>query len=606
MIYTGPEPLPDNVMPSLTAMFLSRVEKSPDKEAFRYPDADDNWVSVTWQEAGNQAELWAAGLTALGARPGARVGIAAGTSYSWTVAALAIGLAGCAFTTVYPQTDAKDVGYELGDCAARILFAADVSQLDKVMQVRDQLPDLTHVVLFEGEGDGDFAISLDRLVQLGQEALAKDANVVKDRAAAIGPDDLATMIYTSGTTGQPKGVQLPHSVWGYTGAVLNGLDVLRPDDVEYRWLPMAHVFAATLLAAQLSGGYTCAIDGRPSKILENLSVIKPTFMGAVPRIFEKMYAAITAMAKAAGDEQQAAFTRGVAVAEKFAELTVEGAEIPSDVAAGQAQADAAIFANVRAAMGGNIRFFISGSAALAPAIARFFQAAGMPVLEGYGLTETASIGSICRPTSLKVGTVGQPLPGTEMKLAADGEILMRGPSVMSGYLNLPDATKDVREPDGWFHTGDIGVFDEQGRLRLTDRKKDLYKTSNGKYVAPSPIESQFKADCGLVGYMMIEANNRKFVSAIISLDPEACAAWAQTKGKPTDIATLSHDPDLLAEIQDAIDVLNTHLNHWEQVRKFIVLDHELTVQGGELTPSLKLRRGVVEEANLAAIDALYA
>jgi len=268
-------------------------------------------------------------------------------------------------------------------------------------------------------------------------------------------------------------------------------------------------------------------------------------------------------------------------------------------------ADKLVFSKVRALMGGNVRFFISGSAALSGDIAEWFNIVGMPILEGYGLTETSAATCIVRPDNIKFGTVGEPMPGTEIRIAEDGEILIKGGGVMRGYHNKPEETAEVFVGDGYFASGDIGVIDPMGRVKITDRKKDLYKTSNGKYVAPSPIESQFKAVCGIAGNMVVDANNRKFVSALITLDPDGSAKWASEHGKSEDAAALAKDPDLVAYVQSCVDQLNSKLNHWEQIQKFIILDQDFTIEDGELTPSLKVKRKVVIAKYKDVLDALY-
>ena len=370
---------------------------------------------------------------------------------------------------------------------------------------------------------------------------------------------------------------------------------------------MAHVFGTVLLVSQVEIGFCTAIDGDVKKLMPNLAAIKPTFMGAVPRIFEKVYASINAMAKAGGEDKARDFANGVALAEEYKRVIAAGETPSKELEEGFAFVDEVVMKTVRGALGGNVRFFISGSAPLSADIAEFFNAAGMPILEGYGLTETSAIATIVRPNDVKFGTVGPPSPGTEIKIADDGEILVRSGAVMRGYRNRPEANEEVFfAGDGWFATGDIGEFDEFDRLRITDRKKDLFKTSGGKYVAPSAIESQFKALCGVAGNMVVHANNRKFVSALVTLDPDAVAAWGAANGKPTDVASAAKDPDMIATIQAAIDKLNEGLNHWEKIQKFVILDHDFTIDAGELTPSLKVKRKVVEEHNMDLLDSFYA
>ena len=604
-IYTATEELPVG-HESFTAMLVHRLAETPDREAFRFPGANDEWESLTWGQVGEEASALAAGLISLGIELEQRVAIAGDTSMKWILADLAISLAGGAVTTVYASTGAEDEAFILSDSNSHILFAENEAQLAKVIEQRDNLPELHKVVLFEGEGDGDFAITLDALRELGREALAADPDLVKNRAASVRPDHLATLIYTSGTTGKPKGVEIVQSSWGYCGQALRAIGVMDENDVQLLWLPMAHVFGSVLLTCQIELGFLTAVDGRVPKIMENCAVIKPTFMGAVPRIFEKVHAAITAMARAGGPEKEQGLAWGVSVGQRYHQAEIDGVEPDEQLKAEYAKADEMVLSTIRGVLGGNIRFFISGSAPLSADIAEFFAAAGMPVLEGYGLTETSAVTTICRPGSRRGGYVGEPQPGTEVMIADDGEILVRSPAVMRGYRNRPDATEEVLLPDGWFATGDIGEFDEYGRLKITDRKKDLFKTSGGKYVAPSAIESQFKALCGVASNMVVHADGRKFVSAIITLDPESAAAWANAHGKPTDLASLSKDPDMQAYVQASVDKLNEKLNHWENVQKFVILDRDLSIESGELTPSLKVKRKVVEAHNQDLLDSLYA
>ena len=590
---------------SFTAMLVHRIEETPEREAFKFPGADGAWESLTWGQVGEEAATLAAGLIALGSESEQRVAIAGDTSMNWILADLGIALAGGAVTTVYSSTGAEDVAYILSDSNSHILFADNEGQLAKVLEQRDNLPELHKVVLFEGEGDGDFSISLDALRELGREALAADPNLVKERAAAVRPDHLATLIYTSGTTGKPKGVEIIQESWGYCGKALSSLGVMSADDVQLLWLPMAHVFGSVLLTCQIEMGFMTAVDGRVPKIMENCAVIKPTFMGAVPRIFEKVHAAITAMARAGGPEKEQGLAWGVSVGQRYHQAEIDGVEPDEELKAEYKMANELVLSTIRGALGGNIRFFISGSAPLSADISEFFAAAGMPVLEGYGLTETSAIVTICRPGTRRGGYVGEPQPGTEVMIADDGEILVRSPAVMRGYRNNPEATAEVLLDGGWFATGDIGEFDEYDRLKITDRKKDLFKTSGGKYVAPSAIESQFKALCGLASNMVVHANNRKFVSALITLDPESCAAWAAANGKPADLESLSKDPEVQAIVQASVDKLNEGLNHWEKIQKFVILDRDLSIESGELTPSLKVKRKVVEAHNQELLDAFY-
>ncbi len=595
---------------SLTQLFLDRVAATPTREAFRAPTDSGAWSSMTWQEVGEDVTNQAAGLLALGLEPEQRVGIAAETSVVWILAELAIAVAGGAATTVYASTGAEDVAFILSDSESRIIYADDEVQVAKLREKKSELGHLFKVILFNGSPeaqDGDWVITLDQLRDLGKAKLKAEPNAVTDRASQVTGDQLATLIYTSGTTGKPKGVELTQGNWGYLGAALEGIGVIGADDVQFLWLPLAHVFGSALIAAQLQLGFVTAVDGRVPKIIENLPVVKPTFMGAVPRIFEKVYAGVNAQVAADGGAKAKIAGWAFGVGKRYRDAEMANGKAPGGLLGMQfGIADKLVFSKVRDRLGGNVKLFISGSAALAPEIAEWFNITGMPILEGYALTETSAAATIVRPDNIKFGTVGEAVPGTEIKIAEDGEILIKGPGVMRGYHNNPEATAEVFIGDGYFATGDIGEIDALGRLKITDRKKDLVKTSGGKYIAPSAIESQFKAICGVAGQMVVHANNRNFVSALISLDPDAAAKWATDRGKPTDIASISKDPEMVAYITESVNTLNSKLNKWETVKKFEILDTEFSIESGELTPSLKVKRKVVEAKYKDLLDSLYA
>jgi long-chain acyl-CoA synthetase len=387
--------------------------------------------------------------------------------------------------------------------------------------------------------------------------------------------------------------------------VIQAYDILSEDDLQFLWLPMAHSFGKVLLSAQLACGFPTAVDGRVDKIIDNLAVVKPTFMGAAPRIFEKAHGRINTMQQAEGGLKEKLFNQAFAVGLKYDALQRAGKPVPLLLKLQHAVFDKLVFSKVRERFGGRVRFFISGAAALNREIAEWFHAAGIVILEGYGLTETSAGAFVNLPDKYKFGTVGPAFPGEEVKLAADGEILLKGPNIMDGYHNLDEATAEALE-DGWLHTGDIGELDEDGFLRITDRKKDLFKTSGGKYIAPSAIESQFKAICPYASQFLVHGNERNFVVALITLDPEAIQEWAGRNGQEgasyTEIVRSDACRQMVAEY---VDQLNQRLNRWETIKKHIILDHDLTVESGELTPSLKVKRKVVEDNYRDQIAALY-
>lgn len=595
---------------SLTQLIHDRVAQTPSRTAFREPTDAGGWKDYTWKESIDDSKIIAAGLIAEGIGLEERVGIASETSYSWIITNLAIALAGAATTTVYSSTGAEDVAYILSDSDTKALFAQDEGQVAKVREMRAQLPDLRRIILLSGAPkaeDGDWVITLDDLRAKGKAALAENAKVVDDRSAQVRPDSLATLIYTSGTTGKPKGVELTHSNWGYIGAAIDALGVIHIDDVQFLWLPLAHVFGSVLIALQLQIGFVTAVDGRVPKIVENLPIVQPTFMAAVPRIFEKVYAAVNSQIQADGGAKAKIATWAFNVGKQYRDKELETGKAPGGLLATKFNiADKLVFSKVRDRLGGNVRMFISGSAALSAEIAEWFNIVGMPILEGYGLTETSAASSIVRPDNIRFGTVGEPFPGTVFRIADDGEILVKGGGVMRGYHNLPEATAEVFIDGGWFATGDIGEVDSHGRVKITDRKKDLVKTSGGKYIAPSAIASEFKAICPIGGNMVVHANGRKFASALITLDPDSAAAWAQKNGKPTDLKSLSEDPEVVAMIQGDVDELNSRLNKWETIKKFKILDRDFSIEEGELTPSLKVKRKVVEDRFADLFDSFYA
>jgi long-chain acyl-CoA synthetase len=593
--------LPD--MPaSVAAQFLDRVKASGPREAFRYPVGDD-WKSVTWDQVSDRVHKLAAGLISLGIEPEQRVAIASGTRYEWIIADLAIMCAGAATTTVYPSTNAEDTAYILSDSGSRILFAEDDLQVAKVTGRRSEIPELSTIITLSESAAAEGVLTLADLEKVGADYLAEHPTAVEDRIATITPDQLATLIYTSGTTGKPKGVRLVHRSWVYEGEAIRSQGILSDTDVHFLWLPLAHSFGKTLLGIQLACGFSTAVDGRVDKIIDNLGVVKPTFMGAAPRIFEKAYSRIITMVASEG--KKGIFDKAFAVGLEVKRLEAAGKSVPLPLKLKFKLFDKLVFTKVRSRFGGNVRFFISGSAALNREVAEWFNAAGIQILEGYGLTETSAGAFLNHPEQNKIGTVGLPFPGSEVRIAPDGEVLIKGPNVMQGYHNLPDVTAETLT-DGWLHTGDIGELDADGHLKITDRKKDLFKTSGGKYVAPSAIESQFKAICPYVANMLVHGNERNFVSALITLDPDLIGGWAAENGMAdkTYVEVVTSDA-CRTMVEGYVAELNSRLNRWETVKKFVILDHDLTVESGELTPSMKVKRKVVETNNKDLIDSLY-
>ncbi|MGR3938047.1 AMP-dependent synthetase/ligase [Streptomyces sp. BRA346] len=623
---TDTQNLLENRPPSLATHFLQRVEATPDKEAYRYPvppasgRGPDEWRPLTWRESADRVFAIAAGLIALGIRPEERVALASSTRVEWILGDLGVLCAGAATTTVYPSTNAEETAFILADSGSRVLIAEDAAQLAKVREKRDELPDLAHVVVIEAEdatpaGDDPegWVLSLAELEKRGAAHLDEHPDAVRERTDALRSDQLATLIYTSGTTGRPKGVRLAHDSWSYMAIAIGTQEgLLYPDDMQYLWLPLAHVFGKVLTAGQIYVGHTTAVDGRVDKIIENLPVVRPTYMCGVPRIFEKVYNGVAQKAREGGGAKYKIFQWAAGVARDYAKTSQDNfrrtgtASVPFGLKAQHAAADKLVYAKLREAFGGRLRAAVSGSAALAPEIGYFFAGAGINILEGYGLTES-SAASFLNPPDYRTGTVGKAFPGTEVRFADDGEVLLRGPGIMEGYHGLPELTAQVLESDGWFHTGDIGELSPDGYLRITDRKKDLIKTSGGKYVAPAEVEGQFKAVCPFVSNILVHGSDRNYCTALIALDEPTIMGWAQEHGLAGKSYAEVVDTAAVRELIDGyVQRLNEGLQRWQTIKKFRLLPRDLDVEHGELTPSLKMKRPVVEREYKALIEDMYA
>ncbi|MFD5030046.1 AMP-dependent synthetase/ligase [Streptomyces sp. NPDC058405] len=615
----------ENRPPSVATLFIERVAATPDAEAYRYPvprtsgQGPDEWRSLSWGQAAERVFAIAAGLIELGVRPEERVALAAATRVEWILADLGVMCAGAATTTVYPSTNTEESAYILADSDSRVLIAEDAAQLAKARERRAELPHLAHVVVIDAadaqpaEGDPEgWVLSLADLEARGAEYLTKHPEAVTERVGAITATQLATLIYTSGTTGRPKGVRLPHDNWSYMAKAIASTGLITTDDVQYLWLPLAHVFGKVLTSGQIEVGHVTAVDGRVDKIIENLPVVQPTYMAAVPRIFEKVYNGVAAKARAGGGAKYKIFQWAAGVAREYAKVSQDNfrrtgtASVPFALGAKHKVADALVYTKLREAFGGRLRAAISGSAALAPDIGYFFSGAGIHILEGYGLTESSAASFVNPGEAYRTGTVGKPLPGTEVRIADDGEILLRGPGIMAGYHGQPEKTAEVLESDGWFHTGDIGELSVDGYLRITDRKKDLIKTSGGKYIAPAEVEGQFKAVCPFVSNILVHGADRNFCTALIALDEPTILGWAEENGmggKPyADVVASAQAQQL---IDGYVKRLNDGLQRWQTIKKFRLLPRDLDIEHGELTPSLKLKRPVVEREYKDLIEEMY-
>ncbi|MFD9706226.1 AMP-dependent synthetase/ligase [Lentzea sp. NPDC059081] len=531
---------------SIPGLLRERVARTPDAEAMRYRD-HGGWVSLTWSELQERVAEEAFGLQAQGLRKGDRVALMGRTGIEWIVTDLAVLAAGGATTTIYPNSTEGEVAHIIGDSGSRIALV----ETDEHAAL---MPDDVRVLRF-GEvplHQGDYDALIDE----------------------IDADDLATLIYTSGTTGTPKGVELTHDNWLTTAEAIASLGILEETDLHFLWLPLSHAFGKVLTMAMIAAGVPTAVDGSVERIVDNLGELRPTIVAAAPRIFEKIHGRIVAGVRERGG-----------VTEKIFRW--------ADREHGPATrwfADRLVHRKLRERVGGRIRYFVSGSAPLAPEIAEFFRRAGITILEGYGLTESSAATFFNRPGMIRIGTVGPPIPGMEVKIADDGEVLLRGPGVMRGYHNRPDATAETLV-DGWLHTGDIGELDDAGRLRITDRKKELIKTSGGKYVAPARIESMINAASPYISNVIVHGDRRKYCVALVTLDQDTAGGLS---GK-----------DAEAEVGKAVESVNAQLARHETIKRFAVLENDFSVEDGLLTASLKPRRREIEKRYADVLDSLY-
>jgi long-chain acyl-CoA synthetase len=600
---SGPDRALDRSVPE---MLLRRIRATPDSEAFLYPDGD-GWKAMTWRQTGDRVRAIACGLLSLGLFPEERCAILSSTRIEWILADLGILCAGGATTTIYPSNTADECVFILQDCEASFVFVEDAALLAKLQRRRSELPNVKHVILFDGAGGEDrWAIPLATLESRGQAHDGTHPEEYESRVHGIEPESLATLIYTSGTTGQPKGVELTHACWVYEAEAIDGVRMLSPADLQYFWLPLAHIFGKVLEAAQIRIGFTTAVDGRLDRLVENLKVVRPTFICAVPRVFEKVRSKILAQAEKAGGVKHKIFLRALKIGRKVSKGRQAGNEPGGLLSVQAAAADALVFRKVRETFGGRLRFFVSGSAPLASDLAEFFHAFGILILEGYGLTESGAATFVNRPGAYRFGTVGRPLPGMEVRIAQDGEIFVRGRGVMRRYHNRPEATAEALDRDGWLHTGDIGELDADGFLKITDRKKDLIKTSGGKYIAPRALEGRLANLCRYADQVLVHGDNRKFCSALITFNPAEIRAWAEQTGLgQNSLAELAADHRVRALIQSAVDELNTMLPKHASIRKFALLPVEFSVESGELTPSLKPKRRLIEQKYAPLLASFY-
>jgi long-chain acyl-CoA synthetase len=589
--YSSPQVLELPPETSLLDAVVDRARTRPDDVVFTRR-VEGSWVPVTAKEFGTEVSALAAGLVASGVQPGDRVGLMSKTRYEWTLCDYAIWTAGAVTVPIYETSSAEQVQWNLGDSGAVAVIVETDGHLATFTSVRDQLPDLANVWQIDAGG-------LDELVAAGKDVAATELDA---RRTGLGVDSLATIIYTSGTTGRPKGCELTHGNLLGTGRSASKVlpELFNPQGATLLFLPLAHVFARLIQTACVETGARMGHTADIKNLLPDFAAFQPTFILSVPRVFEKVYN--TAKQRAHADGKGKIFDRAEAIAISYSEaLDKGGANLPLKL---QHQLfDKLVYSKLRAALGGKVAWAVSGGAPLGARLGHFFRGIGVTILEGYGLTETTAAGSVNTPAQLKVGTVGRPSPGVTVRIADDGEILMSGEHIYRGYWHNEAATQEAKG-DGWFHSGDIGEIDDEGFLRITGRKKELIVTAGGKNVAPAVLEDRLRAH-PLVSQCMVVGDQKPFIACLVTLDAEALEPWAKAKGKPTDAASLIDDPDLLAEIQGAVDEANKAVSKAEAIRKFAILPMDWTEEGGQMTPSLKLKRAVVMKEFAADVEALY-
>ncbi len=601
--------------PNLGTMLADRVAKGPERTAFLVPDrapkGPNHWRTVTWDAFQTEAHEYAAGLLALGVRPEERVAIAASTRYEWIVADFAVACAGGATTTIYPNTTDHDVLHILADSGSVVLVAENQAQVAKVQLHDDELGDQVRaIVIIEDDRTAadrvdQRVISWGELREQGRAKLAAEPGCVQDAIDATGPDTLSTLIYTSGTTGRPKGVELTQQSWTFIGESMKSLKIIDgPEDIQYLWLPLSHVFGKCLLSVQLAYGFATAVDGRVDRIVAGLQETRPTFMCGAPRIFEKVRNSVMTASPSSGVKGRIA-RWAFAVGKESRPYRLAGEPMPPLLARKYALADKLVFSKLKDTMGGNLRFLISGSAKLSGQVQEWFYSAGITVFEGYGSTETSAIAFVDHPAHQRFGTVGQVTPGLDVEIADDGEILLKGPTIFRGYHNMPEETAEALQ-DGWFHTGDTGELDADGYLSITDRKKDLIKTSGGKYVAPQKVEAAIAANIPYASQAVVLGEGRKYIVALVTLDRDQLLKWAKKRGKQgLTYEELTQLPEINASIERFMAKANERLERWETVKRFAILDHEFSVNDGGVTPNMKVRRNVVAKKYAHVVESLY-
>jgi long-chain acyl-CoA synthetase len=571
------------------------IERYADKPAQRFRSGDE-WVDVSYEELGRIVREVSLGLIDLGIQPAEKVAILAHTRPEWTHACFGLLTAGATLVTIYQTNSPEECQYVLEHSDSRAVFVEDGEQLAKVRQIEDDCPDLRHVIVLDpGDAELGDAIALEDLRERGR---GRDEAEWEERYGAVGPDDTCLYIYTSGTTGPPKGCVLTHGNYRAITDATAEETSLEEGDCSYLFLPLAHSFAILIQFATFDLGVILAYWSRdPQQIIPDLTAVNPSYFPSVPRMFEKIYTLATSHSP---DKEQ--LRKAVEVGVKVRQMRERGEEVPEELQQAFDQSEEALYKNVRGLFGKNIRECVTGAAPIASEILQFFYACGVPVMEGYGMTETATVATVNRPDDFRFGSVGKALPGVEVRIADDGEVMIKGPNVFQGYYKNDEGTRDALE-DGWLHTGDLGRMDEDGFLYITGRKKDIIITAGGKNITPANLENGLK-ESRWISQAVVIGDQRPYLIALITIDPEEAPAFAQEHGLEVDDVPQSEE--MRAEVQKVVDEVNSHVGPVEQIKRFEILPRDLTQETGELTPTLKVKRNVVLEEYADAIDAVYA
>ncbi len=591
---------------TLARMFWHRVERDGDRPAQQSKEGGV-WRTRTWRQVGEAVRELATGLLALGRKKEDAVAILSASRAEWVQADFAVFSAGCRTIPIYPTYPPDLIQYIVNDAGVKTLFVEDPAQLAKVLEVQGKMDGLEQIVVMQGyQGEPSSQImTWDGLRRLGRDNLERLKSDLAGRVAEVKPEDVATIVYTSGTTGPPKGVVQTHG--NHLGTLESAAKMagIEDGDTHLLFLPLAHSFARLESFIGVHRGLTTAFAENIDKLRDNLPEVKPHFICSVPRVFEKVYAGVIAKAEAGSPLKKKIFHWAVSVGREVSKLQQAKKPVPAGLAFKHRIAHKLVFSKLHEALGGRLRFAVSGGAPLSKEIAEFFHAAGILILEGYGLTETCPSLTFNRLDNFRFGSVGQVQPGIEIKIAADGEILGRGPNIAKGYFKKPEATAEVFLPDGWFATGDIGRLDGDGFLYITDRKKDLIVTAGGMNIAPQNIENLLKGD-PFISQAMVHGDKRPYPVALLTLNPEELAKFAKEQGiLDTDPASLAKHPKVIERVSRIVETRNGELQSYAKVKKFSILPSDFTVENGLLTPTLKVKRKIITDKHRELLDSLY-